>query len=66
MGTTGNKRKMQGEEVLTLACCCMSGCAVTDAVTVSPAINQERKTSCEISKKESHGNTTSLETKRQT
>jgi hypothetical protein len=43
MGTTGNQRKMQGEEVLTLVCCCMSGCAVTAAVTVSPAIKSRKK-----------------------
>jgi hypothetical protein len=43
MGTTGNQRKMQGEEVLTLACCCMSDCAVTAAVTVSPAIKSRKK-----------------------
>jgi hypothetical protein len=43
MGTTGNQRKMQGEEVLTLACCCMSGCAVTAAVTFPPAIKSRKK-----------------------
>ncbi len=32
-----------GEEVLTLVCCCMSGCAVTAAVTVSPAIKSRKK-----------------------